>query len=80
MAVKARRGHKIRWKQQTNDDWVRWPLTYRKAVSCCDCGLVHWFTTYITKSGRVMFNAERDDAQTKSVRKKFAKNFTHKEV
>lgn len=60
---------KVRWREQKDKEWVRWPLARRKAIACCDCGLVHWFTTRVTKTGRVMFFAERDESQSAKFRK-----------
>jgi hypothetical protein len=48
-------------------EWVQ-PIRRGYKCSCCDCGLVHRMNFRI-RSGRVQFNAYRDNRATAAIRK-----------
>lgn len=68
----------LRWSFAKDGASIRLPTKGRKAIACCDCGLVHWFSISVT-NGRVYLVPTRDDRESAKTRKKFAGKFTHRE-
>lgn len=56
-----------KWGSTKDGKWVRLGLKTRKAIGCCDCGLVHWVT--LRKSvNRYYVNFVRDQPLTEKIR------------
>jgi len=57
-----------KWGKTKDGELVRMGLKTRKAIGCCDCGLIHWVT--LRKSGDRFYLAfVRDQKLTEKVRK-----------
>lgn len=62
---------KVRYTWRKDREWFRVPTVKRMPLACCDCGLVHRVAFRVTARGHVYMAAERDDAETKAVRRKY---------
>ena len=66
MTKKAK--HRKSYDHVKSGEWVKPHMTGYK-MACCDCGLVHTINFRVTKKGRVLFQAFRNNRSTAAVRR-----------
>jgi hypothetical protein len=66
---------RVRYRETPDGSAIRMPQKMRKAIACCDCGLVHWMRVRVSPTGRVYLIAMRDDRETARVRRMKGRTF-----
>ena len=57
-----------RYKQLADGQLADFGRRRTQRIRCCDCGLVHIFRFYVSKTGRIRVRAWRDNRATAATR------------